>query len=214
EDFRQAAVQQVIEGGRSIPQVARSLEVPKGTLGNWVTRARKGEPITKRSPVKPVTELEAELTRLRAENSRLKLEKEILKRAAAHDAGGQRGAGPGVESQENRPADARARAGQPQAPAVPGGDDGFSARSSDRAQRAGARFRGDGAESEMAGRPDLRAHGRGVAVPGAGDRSVRPQDRRLGDPRQHAAGADDRGTARRLGLVRPRCRAGASLRPW
>ena len=51
EDFRQAAVQQVIEGGRSIPQVARSLEVPKGTLGNWVTRARKGEPITKRSPV-------------------------------------------------------------------------------------------------------------------------------------------------------------------
>ena len=84
EDFRRAAVQQVIEGGRSIPQVARSLEVPKGTLGNWVTRARKGEPITKRSPVKPVTELEAEVTRLRAENSRLKLEKEILKKAAAY----------------------------------------------------------------------------------------------------------------------------------
>lgn len=82
EDFRQAAVQQVLEGGRSIPQVARALEVPKGTLRNWVTRARKGEALTKRSPVKPVTELEAEVSRLRAENARLKLEKEILKKTA------------------------------------------------------------------------------------------------------------------------------------
>lgn len=84
EDFRQAAVKQVIEGGRSIPQVARSLEIPKGTLGNWVSRTRKGEALTKRLPLKPVTELEAEVTRLRAENARLKLEKEILKKAAAY----------------------------------------------------------------------------------------------------------------------------------
>jgi transposase len=84
EDFRQAAVQQVLEGGRRMPQVARSLEVPYGTLTNWVLRARKGEPMTKRSAVKPVTEVEAEVTRLRAENARLKLEKEILKKAAAY----------------------------------------------------------------------------------------------------------------------------------
>ncbi len=84
EDFRQAAVKQVIEGGRSIPQVARSLEIPKGTLGNWVSRTRKGEPIAKRLPLEPVTELEAEVAGLRAENARLKVEKEILKKAAAY----------------------------------------------------------------------------------------------------------------------------------
>lgn len=84
EDFRQAAVQQVIEGGRTMPQVARSLEIPYGTLTNWVLRARKGELLTKRAPVKPVSELEAEVSRLRAENARLKLEKEILKKAAAY----------------------------------------------------------------------------------------------------------------------------------
>ncbi len=84
EDFRLAAVKQVIEGGRSIPQVARSLEMPKGTLGNWVSRTRKGETLTKRAPLKPVTELEAEVSRLRVENARLKVEKEILKKAAAY----------------------------------------------------------------------------------------------------------------------------------
>jgi len=84
EDFRRGATSQVIEGGRSIAQVALALEVPKGTLGNWVARARNGKPAIARLPVKPVTELEAEVTRLRAENARLKLEKEILKKAAAY----------------------------------------------------------------------------------------------------------------------------------
>lgn len=84
EDFRQTAVKQVIDGGRSIQQVALSLEIPKGTLGNWVSRTRKGEHLMKRSPLKPVSELEAEVTRLRAENARLKVEKEILKKAAAY----------------------------------------------------------------------------------------------------------------------------------
>jgi transposase len=84
EEFRRGAISQVIEGGRSLAQVALALEVPKGTLGNWVARARSGEPVIKRMPAKPVTELEAEVTRLRAENSRLKLEKEILKKAAAY----------------------------------------------------------------------------------------------------------------------------------
>ena len=79
EDFRQTAVKQVIDGGRSIQQVALSLEMPKGTLGNWVSRTRKGENLMKRPPLKPVSELEAEVTRLRAENARLKVEKEILK---------------------------------------------------------------------------------------------------------------------------------------
>ena len=84
QEFRLAAVKQVIDGGRSIPQVARSLEMSSGTLGNWVARTRKGEVLMKRAPGQPVTELEAELARLRQENARLRIEKEILKKAAAY----------------------------------------------------------------------------------------------------------------------------------
>lgn len=84
DDFRLNAVKQVIDGGRSIMQVARSLEMSGGTLGNWVTKTRKGEALTKRVPAKPVSDLEAEVARLRQENSKLRLEKEILKKAAAY----------------------------------------------------------------------------------------------------------------------------------
>ena len=83
-EFRESAVKQVTEGGRSMSAVARSLEMSNKTLANWVLRARKGESLIKRAPVQPVSELEAELSRLRQENARLKVEKEILKKAAAY----------------------------------------------------------------------------------------------------------------------------------
>ena len=83
-EFRDAAVKQVTEGGRSLSAVARSLEMSNKTLANWVLRARKGEALIKRVPTQPVTELEAELSRLRQENARLRVEKEILKNAAAY----------------------------------------------------------------------------------------------------------------------------------
>lgn len=84
EEFRQSAVKQVIEGSRGIAQVARTLEMSKGTLGNWVSRSRRGEALSKQAAVRPMSDLEAEVSRLRAENARLKLEKEILKKAAAY----------------------------------------------------------------------------------------------------------------------------------
>jgi transposase len=88
-EFREAAVRQVLDGGRSVPQVARSLEMSDKTLENWVGKARRGQPLLKRSPAQPVDEVRAELARLRQDNARLKLEKEILKNrppraAAAH----------------------------------------------------------------------------------------------------------------------------------
>ena len=83
-EFRDAAVKQVIEGGRSVAAVARSLEMSSKSLANWVYQARKGEAIVKRVPAQPVSEMEAELSRLRQENAKLKLEKEILKKAAAY----------------------------------------------------------------------------------------------------------------------------------
>ena len=83
-EFRDSAVKQVVEGGRSMPAVARSLEMSSKTLANWVYRARKGQALVKRAPALPTSELEAELSRLRQENARLKVEKEILKKAAAY----------------------------------------------------------------------------------------------------------------------------------
>ena len=83
-EFRDAAVKQVIDGGRGISAVARSLEMSSKTLANWVYRARKGQALVKRQPTKPISELEVENSRLRQENSRLKVEKEILKKAAAY----------------------------------------------------------------------------------------------------------------------------------
>jgi len=84
DEFRETAVRQVIDGGRAVRQVARSLEMSAGTLGNWVAIARKGQALSKRSSGKPVSELEGEVSRLRQEVARLKIEKEILKKAAAY----------------------------------------------------------------------------------------------------------------------------------
>lgn len=83
-EFRDSAVKQVMEGGRTVAGVARSLEMSGKSLANWVYRARKGQEMVKRAPAQPVSELEAELSRLRQENAKLKIEKEILKKAAAY----------------------------------------------------------------------------------------------------------------------------------
>jgi transposase len=83
-EFRDAAVKQVLAGGRGVSEVARSLEMSAKTLTNWVSKARRGRPLIERTPAQPVTELQAEVTRLRQENARLRMDKEILKKAAAY----------------------------------------------------------------------------------------------------------------------------------
>jgi transposase len=45
-EFRDSAVKQVIDGGRSLAAVARSLEMSNKTLANWVYRARKGQALS------------------------------------------------------------------------------------------------------------------------------------------------------------------------
>lgn len=83
-EFREAAVKQVLDGKRSLRQVARALEMSDKTLANWVAQAKRGQPLVKRASTQPVSDLQAENARLRQENARLKLEKEILKKAAAY----------------------------------------------------------------------------------------------------------------------------------
>ena len=83
-ELQEAAVQQVLESGRSINEVAGSLEIPAKTLGNWVRRKRLGPTRSHGGRPTAVTDVQAELSRLQGENAQLKLDKDILKKAAAY----------------------------------------------------------------------------------------------------------------------------------
>lgn len=79
DEFKRDAVALVIDEGRKVIDVARSLGVGEGTLGNWVRQARvdRGE----RDGVS--TAERTELVELRRENARLRMERDLLKRATA-----------------------------------------------------------------------------------------------------------------------------------
>ena len=79
DEFKRDAVALVIDEDRRVIDVARSLGVGEGTLGNWVRQARvdRGE----RAGV--TTSEKAELAELRKENARLRMERDLLKRATA-----------------------------------------------------------------------------------------------------------------------------------
>ena len=81
-EFQEAAIQQVLDSGRSINEVAGSLEMLAKTLANWVRRVRRGQRLSNGGRQTALTDVQAELSRLRAENAQLKLDKEILKKAA------------------------------------------------------------------------------------------------------------------------------------
>ena len=79
DEFKRDAVALVLDEGRTVVDVARSLGIGEGTLGNWVRQARvdRGE----RAGV--TTSERTELAELRKENARLRMERDLLKRATA-----------------------------------------------------------------------------------------------------------------------------------
>jgi transposase len=78
-EFQRDAVAMVLDEGRSIADVARSIGVNEGTLGNWVGKARR-----ERDAGTGVTADERpENTQLRAENTQLRMERDLLKRSLA-----------------------------------------------------------------------------------------------------------------------------------
>jgi transposase len=81
DEFKAGAVRLVLDEGRTIPQVARDLDLTDSALRNWVERARadrgKGKP-----GVLTTTEHE-ELSALRKRVRQLEMERDILKKAAA-----------------------------------------------------------------------------------------------------------------------------------
>ena len=80
-EFKAETVRLVVAGGRSIPEVARDLDLTESALRAWVRQAEVDAGRGK--PGALTTEEREELGRLRREVKTLRLEREILKEAAA-----------------------------------------------------------------------------------------------------------------------------------
>ena len=82
-EFQREAVELVLGSGRSINEVALSLGIKRGTLGNWVKAARDAR--DREANPEGLSESErSELQRLRRENVELRADREILRKAAAY----------------------------------------------------------------------------------------------------------------------------------
>jgi transposase len=78
-EFQRDAVAMVLDEGRSIADVARSIGVIEGTLGNWVAKARR-----ERAQGSSLDADErVELVELRREAAQLRMERDLLKRSLA-----------------------------------------------------------------------------------------------------------------------------------
>lgn len=88
--FRDAAVRQAIEVGRTATDVSHSLDISPKTLGNWVRRARRGNPLVKRTTAVQVEEAQAELSRLRSGLAPLRVDNEIVKKGRRRTSRGSR----------------------------------------------------------------------------------------------------------------------------
>ena len=78
-EFQRDAVAMVLDEGRGIADVARSIGVNEGTLGNWVAKARK----EREQGLSLTVDERAELAELRGENTQLRMERDLLKRSLA-----------------------------------------------------------------------------------------------------------------------------------
>jgi transposase len=87
-EFKQEAVR-LVESGQSQAAVARSLEVVEQTLGNWIKLQRAGR-LKGASSRSQVTAEQMEISRLRAELARVTMERDILGKATAYFAKGQK----------------------------------------------------------------------------------------------------------------------------
>jgi transposase len=87
-EFKQEAVR-LVESGQAMAAAARSLGVVEQTLGNWIQLHRAGR--LKGASGKPqVTAEQMEISRLRAELARVTMERDILGKATAYFAKGQK----------------------------------------------------------------------------------------------------------------------------
>ena len=80
QEYKDQAVSLVLDSGRSIAEVARSIGIHEMTLGKWVKKKKKARE-SGRVPDKDLSEPErAELERLRKEVATLKMERDFAKK--------------------------------------------------------------------------------------------------------------------------------------
>ncbi len=84
KEFKAEAVRTVLENQLSISEGASRLSLPEGTLGQWVTAARKG---LNTPGSRTVAELESEVMQLRKALNEARLERDILKKATVDSIG-------------------------------------------------------------------------------------------------------------------------------
>jgi transposase len=87
-EFKQEAVR-LVESGQSMAAAARSLGVVEQTLANWVKAHRAGR-LKGASGKSQVSAEQMEISRLRAELARVTMERDILGKATAFFAKGQK----------------------------------------------------------------------------------------------------------------------------
>jgi len=87
-EFKLEAVR-LVESGQSIAEAARSLGVVEQTLSNWVKAKRAGK-LKEVGSKTGVTPEQMEISRLRAELARVKMERDIVGKATAFFAKGQK----------------------------------------------------------------------------------------------------------------------------
>lgn len=87
-EFKQEAVR-LVESGQSVAAVARSLGIVEQTLFNWVKASRQGK-LQGAETRKTVSPEQMEISRLKAELARVKMERDILGKATAFFAKGQK----------------------------------------------------------------------------------------------------------------------------
>ena len=83
-ELREEAVKLVLTQGLTLEDAALRLTIPKGTLANWVSAARRGTSPNVAPGSRSVPELEAEVTKLRKELAEARMERDIVKKAAAY----------------------------------------------------------------------------------------------------------------------------------
>ena len=80
-EYKAEVVRLVLDGGKTIGQVSRELDLTESAVRNWVKQARIDA--GQGAPGALTTAERAELVALRREAKQLRMEREILKKAAA-----------------------------------------------------------------------------------------------------------------------------------
>jgi transposase len=81
DEFKAGAVRKVLEGGKTIAQVARDLDLTPSALSAWVEQSRANAGKSARGTL--TTDEKAELAALRKRVRELEVDRAILKKAAA-----------------------------------------------------------------------------------------------------------------------------------